>query len=316
MNFEKVTNGLAKLKGTSGLALQKNSPELLLGVGVIGIITSTVLACQATLKIEYVLDEHKDKIDKVHEGWDMVLDGTISRDEYTENDKRKDLAVTYLQTGAELLKLYGLPIAIGAASIACIIGGHNIMKKRNLALVAAFKAVEEGFAAYRKRVVEEHGEQADYMYKNGLRANEITQAAYTDTDGVKHKAEKKTIVEQDPNGLSTYARFFDQMCSQWTKTAEYNLMFLKAQQNYFNDMLRARGHVFLNEVYDSLGIPRSQAGAVVGWVLGAGDDFIDFGIFDGDRPRARDFVNGHENSILLDFNVDGVIYDLFTVQKV
>ena len=87
-------------------------------------------------------------------------------------------------------------------------------------------------------------------------------------------------------------------------------MYLKAQQNSFNDLLRARGHVFLNEVYDGLGLERSQAGAVVGWVLGDGDNYVDFGIFDGDKPRARDFVNGLEASILLDFNVDGVIYDL------
>jgi hypothetical protein len=61
-----------------------------------------------------------------------------------------------------------------------------------------------------------------------------------------------------------------------------------------------------------LGIDRSKAGSVVGWVItkeGTGDNFIDFGVFDGDNPRARDFVNGREGSILLDFNVDGVIYD-------
>ena len=100
------------------------------------------------------------------------------------------------------------------------------------------------------------------------------------------------------------------------KDNDYNMMFLRQQQNYFNDLLRVRKHVFLNEVYDALGIPRSQAGAVVGWMISEeNDNFIDFGIFDGDKPRSRDFVNGYENSILLDFNVDGVIYNLFTKEK-
>ena len=152
--------------------------------------------------------------------------------------------------------------------------------------------------------------------KNGLRKQEIVEAAYTDSDGVKHKAQKKQVLVDDPNGLSVYARFFDEGCEQWSKNPEYNLMFLRSQQNYYNDMLKSRGHVFLNEVYDALGIPRTQAGAVVGWMISDnGDNFIDFGVFDGDRPRARDFVNGYERSILLDFNVDGVIYDLFTRGK-
>lgn len=44
------------------------------------------------------------------------------------------------------------------------------------------------------------------------------------------------------------------------------------------------------------------------------DNFIDFGVFDGDRPRARDFVNGYERSILLDFNVDGASADAYEAE--
>ena len=91
-------------------------------------------------------------------------------------------------------------------------------------------------------------------------------------------------------------------------------MFLRAQQQYANDKLIAQGHLFLNEVYDMLGLPRTKAGAIVGWVYddnnAVGDNFVDFGIYDVHRETARDFVNGYERSILLDFNVDGVIYDL------
>jgi len=316
MKLEKITTGLSKLTGKSGLVLKAHSPEILLGIGIVGTVASTVLACRATMKVEGVLDNHKEKVDKINFAWQKVQDGEIPLEEYSEKDKQKDLVVTYSQTAVDFIKLYGPAITLGVASLACIVAGHGIMKKRNLALMAAYKAVEEGFMAYRKRVIEEHGEEADYMYKNGLRKQEITEMAYTDAEGVKHKAQKKQVLVEDPNGLSVYARFFDESCEQWSKNPEYNLMFLRSQQNYYNDMLKARGHVFLNEVYDALGIPRTQAGAVVGWVLGeSGDNCIDFGIFDGDRPRARDFVNGYERSILLDFNVDGVIYDLFTKKK-
>lgn len=316
MKLEKITTGLSKMTGKTGLVLQKHSPEILLGVGIAGTVASAVLACRATLKVEAVLDNHREKVDKIHECWQKVQDGDIDISAYSEQDKKKDLVVTYTQTTVDFIKLYGPAVTLGVASLACIISGHGIMKKRNIALMAAYKAVEEGFSAYRKRVIEEHGEEVDYMYKNGLRKQEIVEAAYTDSDGVKHKAQKKQVLVDDPNGLSVYARFFDESCEQWSKNPEYNLMFLRSQQNYYNDMLKSRGHVFLNEVYDALGIPRTQAGAVVGWMISDnGDNFIDFGVFDGDRPRARDFVNGYERSILLDFNVDGVIYDLFTRGK-
>ena len=316
LGLEKITTGLSKMTGKTGLVLQKHSPEILLGVGIAGTVASAVLACRATLKVEAVLDNHREKVDKIHECWQKVQDGDIDVSAYSEQDKKKDLAVTYTQTTVDFIKLYGPAITLGVASLACIISGHGIMKKRNIALMAAYKAVEEGFSAYRKRVIEEHGEEADYMYKNGLRKQEIVEAAYTDADGVKHKAQKNQVLVDDPNGLSVYARFFDESCEQWSKNPEYNLMFLRSQQNYYNDMLKSRGHVFLNEVYDALGIPRTQAGAVVGWMISDnGDNFIDFGVFDGDRPRARDFVNGYERSIILDFNVDGVIYDLFTRGK-
>lgn len=316
MNLSKITTGLSKMTGKTGLTLKKHSPEILLVVGVSGTVVAAVLACRATLRVQEVLDNHADKKDKIDSVWQKVQDGDISLSEYSENDHQKDLVVTYTQTVVDFIKLYGPAVTLGVASMACVIASHGIMKKRNVALVAAYKAVEEGFNAYRKRVIEEHGEQADYMYKNGLRSEEVTQPAYTDADGVKHKAEKKTQLVQDPNGLSVYARFFDEACSQWSKNPEYNLMFLRSQQNYYNDMLKARGHVFLNEVYDALGIPRTQAGSIVGWVIGPeGDNFIDFGIFDADKMKSRDFVNGYERSILLDFNVDGVIYDCFTNEK-
>jgi len=312
MNFANVSKGLVKVAGRSTLVLKKYSPEILLVVGVAGIVGSTVMACKATLKVDEVLDEHAAKTDKLSECWSKVENEDISLDEYSEKDHQKDLTVVYVQTAVNFVKLYGPAVTLGLASITCIVCSHGIMKKRNVALVAAYKAVEEGFAAYRKRVVEDYGEEKDYMYKNGLRAEQVTEAAYTDEDGTKHKAEKKTVLVKDGlNEPSMYAKFFDESCQQWTTDPQYNFMFLHAQERYFNNILQARGHVFLNEIYDALGLQRTKAGAAVGWVLGHGDSRIDFGIFDNlGNAKKRDFVNGNERSILLDFNVDGIIWNL------
>ena len=293
---------VGKVTGRTGLLLKKRSPEILMIVGITGVVTSTVLACTATLKAGDVLDTAKEKMDTI-----KLAHATSDKEIYSETDYQKDLAITYVQTGVDFVKLYGPSVTLGMVSIGCLLGAHGIMKKRNIALMAAYKAVETSFKDYRNRVIEEFGEEKDYLYKNGIR-QEVVTVIGTDEDGKKIKT--KEIVETiDPNQHSPYAVFFDESSPNWSKTSEYNKMFLQGHQNYANDLLKARGHVFLNEVYDMIGVPRTSTGAVVGWVKGAGDDFIDFGIFKLDSPKARDFVNGYERSILLDFNVDGVIYD-------
>ena len=322
-----VKTAVSKSAGRGGLLLKKHSPEILIGVGVVGVVASTVMACKATLKAQEVISEKNKNLSAIREAKELIGKKSYMSDpqgkpiEYTEHDYRKDLAVAYAQTGVEFIRLYGPAVLVGVVSIGCIVGAHGIMKRRNLALIAAYKAVEKSFSDYRKRVVDEFGEEKDRHFKNGVHAETIT-VTEVDENGKKTKV-KRTVETVDPNGISQYARFFDESCSQWSNMSEYNLIFLKCQQNFANDLLQTRGHVFLNEVYDMLGIPRSQAGAVVGWVKGVGDDFIDFGIFDVDTKEyrnervndtiseeRRDFVNGYKNSVLLDFNVSGVIYDL------
>jgi hypothetical protein len=303
MNFENIKNTITGVIGRSGLVLRKHSPEILMVSGVVGVVVTTVMACKATLKVETIIEESKSKLDKIHYAHE-----NLDKETYSDKDYKKDLTITYTQTGLEFVKLYAPSVIIGVASIGFIIGSHNIMRKRNLAIIAAYKAIEQSFSDYRKRVVEEFGDEKDRMFKNGIRLETI-KVEETDEEGNVVKTQK--IVESaDPNGISQYARFFDESSINWSKTPEYNLTFLKCQQNYANDLLRSRGHIFLNEIYDMIGVPRSQAGAVVGWVNGVGDSFVDFGVFDGEKMRVRDFVNGYERSVLLDFNVDGVIYNM------
>lgn len=289
---------------------KKYSPEILMITGVTGVVTSTVMACKATLKCEALIDEAKNKVGQINYCWAEVQNGSLDVEKYTETDKNKDLTIAYVQTAYAFSKLYGPSIIIGVASISCILGAHGIMKRRNVAMAAAYKLLDSGFKAYRQRVIEEYGEEKDYMYNHGLRAETMVEKK-KNKDGTIKKTKKTKLAIDDPNEISPYARFFDEACTQWSPTPEYNLMFLRAQQNWYNDMLKVRGHVFLNEVYDALGIPRTSAGSVVGWKLGSGgDDYIDFGIWDNNDHKKRDFVNGYEKSILLDFNVDGLIYNL------
>ena len=288
--------------------VKKHSPEILIVAGIAGVVTSAVMACKATTKVNEVLAETKESINKVH---DVMADQGISEKEYSKEDSARDLAIIYGKAGVKLAKLYGPAVALGGLSLTAIVCSNNILRKRNVALAAAYTAIDTSYKQYRSRVIEKFGENVDREMKYGIKAVQIEEKT-VDENG-KKKTVKKTVEVVNPYDYSDYARFFDVGNPNWEKDSEYNLMFLKRQQAYANDKLKANGYLFLNEVYDMLGIPKSKAGQVVGWIYdpenGTGDNYVDFGIYNVNREAARDFVNGYERTILLDFNVDGNIWE-------
>lgn len=282
---------ISKRLGSSNLTLRSKSPTIFFIGGVVGVVGTTVLACRATLKLEETLDQNKQLAEKVK---------TFEDEKYSEGDRKQDMAIVYVRSAVSVLRLYAPAILLGSASIAMLAQSHNILVKRNAALTAAYTALDQGFRNYRARVVEKYGEDEDRALRYSAETTEETD----------EKGKIRKISRVGPGGASIYAMFFDQLNPNWSKDPEINKLFLWSQQNYLNDLLRARGHLFLNEVYESLGFSHTKAGSVVGWRIGGGDNFVDLGVFhsDGD-DRIRDFVNGREGSVLLDFNVDGLIYD-------
>jgi hypothetical protein len=293
----------------------KNSPEILMYAGAVGVVISGVMACKSTLKLTSVLEKRNETLEKIHEA---VEDETL---EYT----KEDLLIVYTSTALDIAKIYVPSVILGGLSIAAMIQSHNILNKRNAALAAAFTTATESFNRYRKAVVDRYGERADFELRHGIKAEKM-EVTETDENG-KTKKKKETVDVAGPiDTASEYARFFDESCDGWNKDGEYNLMFLKQQQQYANDRLQAQGYLFLNDVYDMLGIPRSKAGQIVGWTYNeenpTGDNYVDFGIHntmvqgyvddyhcDTISEERRDFVNGLIPSILLDFNVDGNIWE-------
>jgi Family of unknown function (DUF6353) len=258
--------------GRTILKVKKNSPGLMFGIGMVTMVGTVIVASRATLKLDETLKEHE------------LVDNT--------RENKIELAVN-------IGKLYAPAIILGGISVGCLTGSHIVLNKRNAALTAAYAALDKTYRDYRDRVREQFGDEKERELSFGVDKNTIVR------DDTTNK-----VLEHGPGKPSVYARFFDQTCPNWSPEWQYNRIFLDCAQNYCNDMLRGRGHIFLNEVYDMLGIDRTKAGSVVGWVLhGDGDNFVDFGIFDKNNERKRAFVNGIEGAVLLDFNVDGVIYD-------
>jgi hypothetical protein len=312
-----IMNNVTRTFSRAGLHLKKHSPEILLVAGVVGTVASAVMACRATTKISAILDETKENVDVIHQY--MENEELAESGEYTPEDGKKDLTIVYAQTGLKLAKLYGPSIILGALSITGILVSHNVLHKRNLALAAAYATVDNSFKAYRQRVVERFGEQLDRELKYNIRAKEIEETTVNE-DGSESTVKKTVNVVSGPQEYSEYARIFHEGNTGWEKDAEHNLYFLHCMQNLANEQLRTKGHLFLNEVYDMLGFPRSRAGQQVGWVYDPSDEtrdnYVSFGLYDvySDRVAERNaaFVNGYERSVVLDFNVDGVIYDILS----
>lgn len=308
MNMNSIMTTLTRSLSRSGLKLKKHSPEILLVAGIVGAVTSAVMACKATLKANDIVEESKTQIDTIHE----VSENPEMAEKYSEEDKKKDLAIVYTQTAVKFIKLYGPSVLLGVASLGCMVGSNRILNKRNVALAAAYATVDKGFKEYRGRVIERFGKELDKELRYNIKAQEFEKVTVDDNGN--ETVTTETVDVADPNHYSPYAIIFDDGNTGWDKDPELTKFFLIQQQNYANDLLKSRGHLFLNEVYDMLGAKRTKAGAQVGWVYdeknASGDNFVDFGIFDINNPKARDFVNGYERVIILDFNVDGVILDL------
>lgn len=308
MNMNSIMTTLTRSLSRSGLKLKKHSPEILLVAGIVGAVTSAVMACKATLKANDIVEESRTQIDTIHE----VSENPEMAEKYSEEDKKKDLAIVYTQTAVKFIKLYGPSVLLGVASLGCMVGSNRILNKRNVALAAAYATVDKGFKEYRGRVIERFGKELDKELRYNIKAQEFEKVTVDDNGN--ETVTTETVEVADPNHYSPYAIIFDDGNTGWDKDPELTKFFLIQQQNYANDLLKSRGHLFLNEVYDMLGAKRTKAGAQVGWVYdeknASGDNFVDFGIFDINNPKARDFVNGYERVIILDFNVDGVILDL------
>jgi hypothetical protein len=288
MNFSAVAIRASK---QTQFYMQRNAPTILTGAGVIGFAATVALSIKATAKAVDILPKISSEV--------RVAKAASEMTEATEKEKTEKLIKVYMQASLDLGKIYGPTLLVGSASVVCVLSAHGMMLKRQASLVAAYAALDAGYKAYRQRVAEKIGEDEERELYRGVRP---TLRAVDGEPG------EVAEIDKEADRPSPYSRFFDESSRNWTKTPEYNLMFLRSQQDFANDRLRAHGFVFLNEVYESLGLERSQAGQIVGWKLdGNGDGFVDFGLYSIGDESSRAFVNGFEHTVLLDFNVDGPI---------
>ena len=293
MRLASVKNVVTSSLGRKLLFTRKHSPVLLFGVGVAGFIGTVVLATRATFKMEEVVKEAESLTDEAN-----------SKD-LSEKDLKKELTKIRMNTAVKVGKLYAPAIGTGVLSISALTGAHVIQLRRLGGVTAAYAALDQGFREYRKRVVDEFGGEKDAELRYGLIEKEVIVS-----DGPEGPV-VDTVKRLNPElGMSIYAKAFDENNPNWEPDRHKNQIFIQVQQQYANDRLHSQGYLFLSDVYRSLGFKETKASRVVGWVKGNGDDYVDFGLFDGDPHMGTLFVNGETQSVVLDFNVDGVVWDL------
>ena len=292
------------------LSIKKHSPEILVAAGIGTGIVAAIVACRQTIKANDIVAEARKSLQNIENVKELAANNEV---EYTEENEQEDRKTIGMQVAVGMVKTYALPVGLGILSITCILAGHHILKKRNVALAAAYSALSTDFMNYRKRVVDKYGKDVDFMLKNGLE-KQIIANQVVDPETGEVKETKEEVLTYEGDKLSQYARVFDEVGStQWTPSADHNRAFLLMEQNYFNERIKTRGYIFLNEVYERLGFRPTKAGSVVGWVYQNADyEGIDFGIFTAHTQKAAEFLEGTEPSIILDFNVQGDILSLVT----
>lgn len=292
--------------GLSLLRTQKHSPAILFVAGVVGFGATVFLASKATLQLEEILDKADALKDEAHDQREL---SRLHADKKADSTYKKDVAAAKVVLVKDLVQLYAPAAAVGVLSIGALTGSHVILNRRYTSVVAAYATLDKSFREYRGRVTELFGAEADKKLAHGVITRQI---ASEDGSTV-------TTVEESKGGAPYAKLFAKETTYEWSPQPDYNLHYLRAQQQYANDVLNSRGYIFLNEVYKALGLEEIPAGQAVGWKKGntriydngkvGGDDVVDFGIFD--HPQEfNDFMSGREGAIWLDFNVDGVMYDL------
>lgn len=302
----KVPASMAKI----AIKAKKHAPEIMVITGAVLVVGSAVVACKQTLKAHEVLEKANNDLDDVSKALEDCDEAL-----YSPEDAKKDRRNVYIKTGWELTKLYGPSIIGGAVGLGLMFGAHKILRGRNAALTVAYTNLLNSYNNYRKRVVKELGEDKEKLVASGA---DTTDISVVNEDGTVEEVKNASVIHDDGSKHSPYARIFEATNPNWSPNPATNLFTLRSQQNYANEKLQADGYLFLNDVYQMLGFPRTSEGQIVGWVYDPnnpnhdGDNYVDFGIYDllYNGEEKVDFINGYNPCVWLDFNVDGVVYDL------
>lgn len=229
----------------AGKWFDKNSPVILLGIGITGLLVTSALAVKATPKAMKVVEDANKKLDKVKEKQE---EPDISSTELAEIKKEK--RAVYLDTAKDLGILYGPAAALAVSSTLCLIKSHKIEHNRLTAVTTAYQISEAARKEYKDKVVEMLGQRKEQDIRDAISADKIK----------KNPPDKDSDVYKDTR---------DTLCLDALSGRYFRSNANKAQQavNRLNKQLTSgyQSYVLLNDFYDEVGLEPNRMGSMLGW---------------------------------------------------
>lgn len=268
---------------------KKYAPELLLGGALVSGTACIITASKATLKAKNSMDAHKERKLEIA----TKADSEIITSEEAKDEMRKEI----VKVGLELAKEYAIPFSLYAATIGCVFGSYKVQKSRLQALSTTLAAMSAAYSSLVMRL--KNGAE------NGLTAEEVLQGKFVcNVENEDGTVEELTTTVDNPYD-SPFKFRFDKYSTVWNPHHCSNETILMSELNWCNNLLQIQGYLFLNDVLDRLGIPRTKAGQILGWrTNGDGDGYVDFGVVDCATLTGARY---DDNAFELNFNVDGDI---------
>lgn len=281
-----VPNVITRTVGRTVLRTKANSPTILFVAGVVGMGTTVVLACKATMKVEGILTDHEKDMMEIGRMENRANGNLTNRQ---EEEFRKERQHVSLRTTSRMIRIYTPTAVAGVITIACLTTSHRQLVSRNAQLTAAYVTLQRFLESYRGRVRQEIGEEKerDVYYAS----TPVTLAEDTPNG-------PKKVYGSKPGMRSPYSQVFDDSNHNFQESSTYNEHWFRIQEDMLTNKLRAQGHLFLNEVYDRLGLPRTPTGQLCGWAIPhpESDDFVEIKFFP---------MHDYNGSYMLDFNAAG-----------
>ncbi len=287
--------------------------------GGVTFIATVIVACKQTLKCEEILDNHERAMNDIEDCLEMAKEDP-EKVSYSEKDAKRDKFAAYCQTGVGFARVYAPAILLGAVSITCFGCSFNIMRKRNLALTAAYTAVDRAFKNYRARVKDQLGDDADNYFRYGYQKVKDALIVGKDADGNLTAITRDEIdavpwdEERDKTLDNAMFVFAPETSKYYFPDELHNDMTIQSAINVARVNYDMKGYMFLNEVLRDLGLSEVPYGQLVGWKKGIGDDYLDFGVNKVYRKASKDPNRNplgveYECIYEFDFNTCGIIWD-------
>jgi hypothetical protein len=280
---------MKKILSTIKFFGKKYAPEILLGTAAVAGTACIATSCRATIKAKKSWEEHQER--------KLLIADKLQSEQITSEESKVEMRKEIVKVGLELAKEYAIPFSLYTATIGCVLGSYKIQKSRLQAISATLSAMSAAYSSLVMRL--KNGAE------NGLTAEEVLQGKFV----CKVENEDGTVEEYTTTVKNPYNnpfRFrFDKYSTAWEHHHFSNECILRAEENWANTALDLNGYLFLNDVLDRLGLPKTKAGQILGWRKdGNGDGFVDFGVVDCQTLTGAEY---DDNAFELNFNVDGDI---------